>query len=94
MSAQGYGLANAAQGMNLGGLQNMANQMFNSQYNTYKAQQTQAAQYNQMLAQGLARQRTEWMIAGRAVSFDEFLNELAPGDDNPMRTFLTLKYKR
>jgi hypothetical protein len=33
-----------------------------------------------------------FMIDGRTMTFRDFLDELAPGDDNPMRTFLTLKY--
>jgi hypothetical protein len=28
------------------------------------------------------------------MSFDDFLDEVAPGDDNPQRTFLILKYKK
>ena len=34
----------------------------------------------------------EWMIAGRVMSFDEFVNELFP-TDCPERTYLILKYK-
>jgi len=78
---------NATQG--LGGLANQ----YSSQYNTYKAQQTQAALWNQAMSQGMARQQHKYMINGRTMHFDEFLNELCPDKDDPMRTFLTLKYK-
>jgi len=53
-----------------------------------------AQQYNQVLMAGLAQQRHEWMINGRTMTWQEWLDELAPGDDNPMRTFLTLKYRK
>lgn len=33
-----------------------------------------------------------FMIEGRTMTFQQFLDELAPGEDNPMRTFLMLKY--
>lgn len=102
MSATGYGIANAAQQsvsgmspqMSMQQLGSMANQMFTSEYNTYRAQQTQAALWNQAMSQGLARQQHQWMINGVTMTFDQFLDELAPGEDNPMRTFLILKYKK
>jgi len=91
MSMPGY--ANAAQPM-LSQLQGLANQAFNQQYNQYQASQTQAALYNQILMQSqMARQQHRYMINGRTMSFDQWLDELAPGEDNPMRTFLILKYK-
>lgn len=51
------------------------------------AQQSQA--YNAAMQQRQHR----YMINGRTMTWDQFLDELAPGDDNPMRTFLILKYK-
>jgi hypothetical protein len=35
-----------------------------------------------------------WMVNGRTMTWADFLDELAPGEDNPLRTFLTLKYQR
>jgi hypothetical protein len=72
--------------------QNMLNG-YNGQ--TAAAQSWQAQQqlaYNQAL---MAQQRPPkaWMIAGKAMDFDEFLTTLCPEEDDPMRTFLTLKYK-
>lgn len=33
-----------------------------------------------------------WMIDGRTMTFRQFLDEIAPGEDNPNRTYLMLKY--
>ena len=64
--------------------------LFNNAYQTHQAQYTQA----QILALGLPINSTaaQWMIAGRVLTFDEFVNELFP-DDCPERTYLILKYK-
>jgi hypothetical protein len=35
-----------------------------------------------------------WMIDGRTMTWTDFLDELAPGEHNPMRSFLILKYKK
>lgn len=91
MTLPGY--ANAAQPM-LSQLQGLANQVLNQRYNNYQAQQAQAAQYNQILMQSqMAQQQHRYMINGRTMSFSDWVDELAPGEDNPMRTFLILKYK-
>lgn len=91
MTLPGY--ANAAQPM-LSQLQGLANQALNQRYNNYQAQQAQAAQYNQILMQSqMAQQQHRYMINGRTMSFSDWVDELAPGEDNPMRTFLILKYK-
>lgn len=90
MSLPGY--ANAAQPM-LGQLQGLANQ-YSSPYQQYNAQQQMA--YNNALSQGwasLVKNQHKYMINGRTMAWEEWLNELAPGEDNPMRSFLTLKYK-
>ena len=71
-------------------LNHMANQMFNQAYSQHMAQQSLAGQqYNQALAQ----QRHEWMINGRTMTFNDFLDEICPDQDDPHRTYLTLKYK-
>lgn len=64
------------------------NQAFSGQHaaNMY-AQQAQA--YNA----ALQKPQHRYMINGKTMTWDQFLEELAPGDDNPMRTFLILKYK-
>ena len=91
MTLPGY--ANAAQPM-LSQLQGLANSALNQSYNNYQAQQAQAAQYNQILMQSqMAQQQHRYMINGRTMSFSDWVDELAPGEDNPMRTFLILKYK-
>ena len=80
------------------GLQNAYNQnqqASNSHSANMNLAQQQAAQYNQILMQSqMAQQQHHWMINGRTMTFDQWLDELAPGEDNPMRTFLILKYKK
>jgi len=67
-----------------------------AQYNAYAQQ---AGQYSQAQMQamqlGLARhkQQHKYMINGRTMDFKQFLDELCPDADDPMRTFLILKYK-
>lgn len=60
-----------------------------------QAAQQQQMMYNQQLqmAYGLARQKHEWMVNGVTMTFDEFLDTICPDQDDPQRTFLTLKYK-
>lgn len=95
MSQSQTGIAGQAFGPGLGlsQLGGLANQAFNQQYNTYQAQAQQAALYNQALAAGLAQQKTEWMINGRAMSFEQFLDELFPDTEDAHRSFMILKYK-
>lgn len=45
-----------------------------------------------MRGRHLRQNQHTWMIDGRTMTFRDFLDEIAPGDDNPQRTFLTLKY--
>ena len=53
-----------------------------------------AQQYNNLLWQThMNKARSPWVINGRAMSFDQWLDEIAP-DDGPQRTFLILKYKK
>ncbi len=58
----------------------------------------QQAMYNQyaqgMFNQVAADRQHRWMIDGRTMTWDEWLDELAPGEDNSLRTFLILKYKQ
>ena len=87
----GYAAAAQPQLNQLGGLANQynQNQAYGGQHAANMLAQQQAA-YNSALS---ARQH-RFMIDGRTMSFDDFLDEIAPGDDNPMRTFLILKYKK
>ena len=80
-AAQQHGLMNQ-QGMSMQQLQHHAAQQFN-------------AAYSQALAsgQGGLYQRHQWMINGVGMSFDQFVDTLCPESDDPMRTFLILKYK-
>jgi hypothetical protein len=76
---------------------NPAQQSAQNQWGSALGAQGQAAQYNQALMQSLMAQQKQqhhWMINGRTMSFEAWLDELAPGEDNPMRTFLILKYKK
>jgi hypothetical protein len=54
-----------------------------------------AQQYNSLLWQTHMNKETKahWMIDGRAMTFEQWLDEIAP-DDSPQRTFLILKYKK
>jgi len=79
---------------NLTGAYNQ-NQMANNAHSANMLGQQQAAQYNLALMQSaLAQQQHHWMINGRTMTFEAWLDELAPGEDNSMRTFLILKYKK
>ena len=51
---------------------------------------TQQSAYNQALRQ----RQHEWTVNGVSMTFQQFLDEIAPGDDNPLRSFLILKYKK
>lgn len=66
-----------------------ANQLASNAHAAAMAQQ-QMAQYNA----AMQRRQHRWMVNGVTMTFDEFLDEMAPGEDNPMRTFLILKYKQ
>lgn len=92
MSSNGY--ANAAHPM-LGqmlGLANQASNGYNSAAQTYSHQQQRL--YNQQLmAATLGTYQKHWMVNGKAMNFNEFLDEICPDADDPMRTFLILKYK-
>lgn len=87
------GYAAAAQPIlgQMSGLANAYNQ--NQQWSQNHAAQMYAQQ-QQAYNHALARNQQQWMINGIRMTFDEFLDEVAPGDDNPMRTFLILKYKK
>jgi len=45
-----------------------------------------------MKGRHLRQHQHTWMIDGRTMTFRDFLDEIAPGEDNPQRTFLMLKY--
>jgi hypothetical protein len=56
------------------------------------AQQWQYQQYNAgMFNQMAAERQHRFMIDGRTMTFEQFLDEVAP-EPSVMRTFLTLKY--
>ena len=55
----------------------------------YQHQQYNAVMFNQMAAERQHR----FMIDGRTMTFEQFLDEVAP-EPGAMRTFLTLKYQR
>lgn len=55
----------------------------------WQYQQYKAGMFNQMAAE----RQHKFMIDGRTMTFDQFLDEVAP-EPGAMRTFLTLKYQR
>lgn len=57
-------------------------------------QQAMTQQQQTAMASSLGRWRREWMVNGVPMTFEEFLDEIAPGEDNSLRTFLILKYKK
>ena len=79
-------------------LQGQINNQFQSAYGQYAAQSvatlglTSQAQHNAMAAL-LGQHQKKFMLNGRLMTFAEFLDEIAPGEDNSLRTFLTLKYQ-
>jgi len=56
------------------------------------AQQQAHAQASLAYTTAMKQNQHRWMIDGRTMTFRDFLDEIAPGEDNPQRTFLTLKY--
>ncbi len=68
------------------------NQMASSQHSANMAAQQQALQGLLMQSQ-MAQQQHRFMIDGRTMTFNQWLDELAPGEDNSLRTFLILKYQ-
>lgn len=73
----------------------IANNPSQQQMNQAQAAQQQQMMYNQQLqmAYGLARQKSEWMVNGQTMNFDEFLDTICPDADDPHRTYLIMKYK-
>lgn len=102
-----HGQNTAGQGMTLGQLQGLANQQFNAAYGQIVNNNLQAQQQNQQLAaiqaqynsigvvynSILAQNQKQWMVNGVAMTWDEFLDAVCPDQDDPHRTYLTLKYK-
>jgi hypothetical protein len=87
----GYAAAGQPMLNQLGGLagQYNQNQAYSSQHAANMLAQQQAA-FNAVFEQ----RQHQWMIDGRTMTFDQWLDEIAPGEDNSQRTFLLLKYKR
>jgi len=64
-----------------------------SQFNSaYQSQYSQSQIANLGLTNMQQVTAAEWMIAGRVLSFDEFVDELFP-EDCPERTYIILKFK-
>lgn len=65
---------------------------------TMAAQQNQAAnqlyqaQVGMLSGQLYAHQHT-WMVNGKTMTFEQFLDEICPDPDDAMRTLLILKYR-
>lgn len=57
-------------------------------------QQAMTQQQLAAMQQSMARHKEDWMIDGKRMTFEQFLDEVAPGEDNSLRTFLILKYKK
>jgi hypothetical protein len=58
----------------------------------YSQQYAQQAALKGPPPHAMRKNQHRWMINGRTMTWQEFLDEMAPGDDNPQRTFLMLKY--
>lgn len=90
-TAVGSGQSSA---LNINQLSSLANQQFNQAYGqTMNWHAQQQLQYNQALMARMAQQQHRWMINGVTMNFDEFLDTICPEPEDPMRSFLTLKYK-
>lgn len=86
-----FGLSGSALAHNhnyatVSGQSGLANQASNSQTSQWHAQQMMA------YSQALMRNQHRWMVNGVSMTFAEFLDTICPEPDDPMRTFLTLKY--
>lgn len=61
------------------------------------AQQNQAANqmYQSQIAQlgQLSAHQHTWMVNGKTMTFEQFLDEICPDPDDSMRTLLILKYR-
>jgi hypothetical protein len=68
------------------------NQAMSGQHAANMLAQQQAAYSAAQLGQ-LGQLQHRYMIDGRSMNFDQFLEELCPDPDDPMRSFLILKYK-
>ena len=76
---------------------NMLGQNWYQQASAAQQQHHQAALQNQQwqaMQQAMTRHKKEWMIDGQAMSFEEFVDTLCPDPEDPMRSFLILKYKK
>ena len=83
-------LANSQHIHNQSALQNVYNQ---HQAATGQHLANMYAQQSQAYNAAMQKNQHRYMINGVTMTWTQFLDELAPGDDNPMRTFLILKYK-
>lgn len=93
VSSPGTTLQNAQLGSNSSQLQNNASASTQHSQGML-AQQTAA--WNaavSKLGQPMQSAQHRYMINGKTMTFDQFLDELCPESDDPMRTFLILKYK-
>ena len=83
-----------APGMSMAQLGQAAHNQFANTYAQQYAQQWQHQQYNAGRFNQMAAERQhKFMIDGRTMTFEQFLDEVAP-EPGAMRTFLTLKYQR
>lgn len=53
---------------------------------------TQQSWFQIEMQQALERARHQFMINGRTMTWSQWLDELAPGEHNPMRSYLTLRF--
>jgi len=78
--------------------QAMSDLIQNAAAQPYYAGSIYSQQYAQQAAlkgpppHAMRKNQHRWMINGRTMTWQQFLDEMAPGDDNPQRTFLMLKY--
>lgn len=93
------GYAAAAQPI-LGQLGGLANQYQNNAQSGLNHNQNMLAQQTAAwnasvagLGQALQQAQHQWMINGKTMTFDQFLDELCPDPEDSMRSLLILKYR-
>ena len=91
-------LQNAYDAYARGSIHHQQQQAMNAAAQSVYAGSIYSQQYAQQAAMrgppphAMRKNQHRWMINGRTMTWQQFLDEMAPGDDNPQRTFLMLKY--
>lgn len=57
-----------------------------------ESQLNQRTVFSSHLREVLEQAQHQFMINGRTMTWNQWLDELAPGEANPMRSYLTLRF--